>query len=71
MSMVKGTQLHGFSDASDVYAGVVYLRSVNHSNYIHVSLVTSQTKVSPIKRLTIPRLEFCGANLLANIIDHM
>ena len=72
MSKVIDTQLHGFSDASeDAYAGVVYLRSVDESNNVHISLVTSKTKVSPIKRLTIPRLELCGANLLANIMDHV
>jgi hypothetical protein len=30
----------------------------------------SKTKVAPIKRLTIPRLELCGANLLAQILHH-
>ena len=65
-------QLHGFSDASeDAYAGVVYLRSVDESNNVHVSFVTSKTKVSPIKCLTIPQLELCGANLLADILNHM
>ena len=71
-SKVTSVQLHGFSDASEnAYAGVVYLRSVDESNHIHVSLITSKTKVSPIKRLTIPRLELCGANFLADVLDHV
>lgn len=71
-SKIVDTQLHGFSDASeDAYAGVVYLRSVDESNHVHISLVTSKTKVSPIKRLSIPRLELCGANLLADILNHV
>ena len=71
-SKIVDTQLHGFSDASeDAYAGVVYPRSVDESNHVHISLVTSKTKVSPIKRLSIPRLELCGANLLADILNHV
>ena len=64
-------QLHGFSDASEsAYAGVVYLRMVDTEGRVHVSLVMSKTKVAPIKRLMIPRLELCGAHLLAQILHH-
>lgn len=63
---VISVQLHGFSDASEVaYGGVVYLRLQDSRGRVHVSLVTSKTKVAPIKRQTIPRLELCGALLLA------
>ena len=33
-------------------------------------MVISKTKVAPIKRLTIPRLELCGAKLLAQLLHH-
>ncbi len=57
-------QLHGFCDASELaYAGVVYLRVEDVSGSVHTSLVASKTKVAPIKRLTIPHLELCGAHL--------
>ena len=69
---VVSTQLHGFSDASkDAYAAVVYLRATDTMGGVHVSLVPSKTKVAPIKRLTIPRLELCGAYLLSKLIHHI
>ena len=64
-------QLHGFSDASEqAYAAVVYLRTVDSNGTVHASLVMAKTKVAPIKRLTVPRLELCGANLLASLLHH-
>ena len=69
---VASTQLHGFSDASEnAYAGVVYLCMINYDGNVHVSLVTSKIKVAPLKRLTIPRLELCGAQLLTKLLEHV
>lgn len=66
------TQLHGFSDASEeAFAAVVYLRVVDPNGTIHVSLVMSKTRVAPLKRMTIPRLELCGAHLLSQILSHV
>ncbi|XP_046976508.1 uncharacterized protein LOC124542625 [Vanessa cardui] len=65
----KEVELHGFSDASNyAYAAVVYVRILDKNNGVHVNLVTSKTKVSPIKQVSIPRLELCGAVLLAKLI---
>lgn len=62
-------ELHGFADASqDAYAAVVYARVVDKNGSVHVSLITAKTKVAPIKQVSIPRLELCGAVLLAKLI---
>ena len=69
---ITSIQLHGFSDASELaYAGVVYLRMMDSKGEVHTSLVISKTRVAPIKRLTIPRLELCGAHLLAKLLHHV
>ena len=68
---VVSTELHGFSDASeDAYAAAVYIRVQDKSGTVHTSLVIAKTKVAPIKRLTIPRLELCGAKLLSQLLRH-
>ena len=64
-------QIHGFSDASELaYAAVVYLRQVDSTGTVHIALVAAKTKVAPIKRQSIPRLELCGAGLLAQLLHH-
>ena len=69
---VTSLQLHGFSDASeDAYAGVVYFRMVDTTGAVHTSLVTAKSKVSPIKRISIPRLELCGALVLSRLLHHV
>ena len=69
---IVAVELHGFCDASErAYAGVVYIRMIDSTGGIHLSIVASKTKVAPIKRLTIPRLELCGAYLLAQLLHHV
>ncbi|XP_059045792.1 uncharacterized protein LOC131841489 [Achroia grisella] len=62
-------ELHGFSDASQIaYAAVVYARIIDSSGVVHVSLVSSRSRVAPINQISIPRLELCGAVLLAKLL---
>ena len=65
-------QLIGFSDASErAYSAMVYLRSVDTAGGVHISLVEAKTKVAPIKKVSLPRLELCGAHLLARLVKHL
>ena len=71
-AVIQDLQLHGFCDASEnAFASVVYLRMTDSKGKVHVSLVLAKTKVAPIKRLTIPCLELCGAHLLAKVFHHV
>ena len=69
---IVSIQMHGSSDASeDAYAGVVYLRFVDSLDKVHISLVLSKTKVAPIKRMSIPHVELCGAVILTQLLQHL
>ena len=68
VSEVISASLFGFCDASlKAQAAVIYLRFETESGFI-VRIVASKTKVSPIKQLTIPRLELLSTLLLARLL---
>ncbi|GBN08852.1 hypothetical protein AVEN_267228-1 [Araneus ventricosus] len=55
---IKLLELHSFSNSSnDAFGAVVYLRCVMISNHVKVSLLCSKFKVTPLKSVTILRLE--------------
>lgn len=64
-------ELHGFSDASmAAYAAAIYLRLVYASGQVVCNLIAAKTKVAPMNPIaTIPRLELCGALLLARLFE--
>lgn len=65
-------ELHGFSDASTVaYAAVVYSRVIHSSGEITTSLLMAKTRVAPIKKTTLPRLELSAALLLSKLLKHV
>lgn len=65
----RTVELHGFSDASrSAYAAVVYVRIVDSTNNVKTSLVAAKTRVAPVKQISIPRLELCGAVLLTRLL---
>ena len=64
------TQIHAFSDASNTaYAAVVYTRSSYENGNVQVRLVASKSKVAPIKKQSIPRLELLGAVILTRLVN--
>ena len=59
---VKSTELHHFSDASaSGYGQCSYIRLVNVHEEVHCELVMAKSRVSPLKTITIPRLELTAA----------
>ncbi|XP_044759024.1 uncharacterized protein LOC123316838 [Coccinella septempunctata] len=63
-------EVHGFGDSSEKgYAAVIYFRFLNVDGTINVSFICAKSKVSPIKRMTLPKLELCAALLLAKLLS--
>ncbi|KAJ0172877.1 hypothetical protein K1T71_011053 [Dendrolimus kikuchii] len=62
--------LHAFCDASEkVYACAIYVVTNNNKGECTSRLVTAKTKLAPVKtKLTLPRLELCGAVLLTRLL---
>lgn len=65
---IVSRQLHGFCDASiAAYAAVIYL-VVTTTTRRYTVFVTAKTRVAPIQKQTIPRLELLSAVILARLM---
>ncbi|XP_071477128.1 uncharacterized protein [Diadema antillarum] len=63
---IKQVELHHFSDASqDGYGQCSYLRLINQEDKAHCSFVIGKARVTPLRQVTIPRLELTAATLSA------
>ncbi|XP_046392228.1 uncharacterized protein LOC124160418 [Ischnura elegans] len=62
-------EIHGFCDASEsAYGACVYVRSIKSDGKFMMRLLCSKSRVAPLKKTTLPRLELCAAVLLAYLI---
>ncbi|XP_015119447.1 uncharacterized protein LOC107042777 [Diachasma alloeum] len=66
-------ELHGFCDASNLaYGACIYLRSISNSRDTQVSLLCAKSRVAPVTTKPFsPRLEICGALLLAKLMTNV
>ena len=61
-SPINKIEFHGFSDASEkAYSAALYARVTPIDGHISVTLLFAKTRVAPIKVISIPKLELCGA----------
>lgn len=64
------SQLHAFCDASErAYAATIYLRTETTDGRIITQLILAKTRVAPVKKISVAKLELCGALLGAQIIN--
>ena len=62
-------QIIGYCDASEkAYSAVTYLRVTYRNGQVSSQIITAKTRVSPVKVLTIPRLELMSSMLLARLV---
>ncbi|XP_015119806.1 uncharacterized protein LOC107043021 [Diachasma alloeum] len=62
-------QIHGFADASTVVmSAVVYIRTKTINDSTSTVLACAKTKVAPLKRITILRLELTATLLLTQLV---
>ncbi|XP_039280373.1 uncharacterized protein LOC120350555 isoform X2 [Nilaparvata lugens] len=62
-------ELHGFSDSSaTAYGACVYVRTIQN-NVVQTHLLCGKSRVAPLKPVSIPNLELCGALVLSRLIN--
>lgn len=61
-------ELQGFADASEcAYDACIYMRTkTSQGTYLSIALV-SKSRVEPLRKVNLPRLQLCGDQLLAEL----
>ncbi|XP_055589930.1 uncharacterized protein LOC129742106 [Uranotaenia lowii] len=68
ISKFTAVQIHCFADASELaYGACIYVRTIDAVGRVHVELLSAKSRVAPLKRLTLPRLELCAAKEAAEL----
>ena len=69
---VKGYSLHHFSLASDIgYGQASHLWMVNEDGKVHCCLLIGKSRVTPLKVVSVPRLELTAAVLSVKICQQL
>ncbi|GBN53317.1 hypothetical protein AVEN_72059-1 [Araneus ventricosus] len=62
--------LHTFVEASQIaYSACVFLRSETHNDKVNVQLLQVKSRITLLKKITIPRLELMAATIGARLFD--
>ena len=62
-------QMHAFSDASDEGYGIaIYTRLEGSSGRVFCNLLMGKSRVAPLKKVTIPRMELTAASLSVKFV---
>lgn len=68
----KFIDIHGFCDASEMaYGACIYATSFNKEGVRNTNLLCAKARVAPLKTISLPKLELCGATLLARLISEV
>jgi hypothetical protein len=63
-------ELHGFADASSkAYGAAVYAKATDVAGNSSVTLLCAKSRVAPIKKVTLPRLELNAAVVLCALMS--
>ena len=68
--LIISVQFHGFCDVSEIASGCcIYLRFSLKSYFVKVVLVSAKSRVGPLGKITMPRLELLLNLLLSRLIS--
>lgn len=63
-------EIHGVCDAlKKAYGACLYMRSINSTREVQSKIICAKSRVASLKRISLPRLELCGALLLAELMS--
>ncbi|GFT44554.1 integrase catalytic domain-containing protein [Nephila pilipes] len=69
---VEVIELHSFYDASEAaFGAVVNCKSQTPARDVAIKIVASKSRVAPLKKITVPRLELCAAVLFDNLMQRI
>ena len=71
-NQIKQCSIHHFSDASEEsYGQVTYLQTVDENNRIFCNIVMANLRVTPLKFVSVPRLELTVETIDVKVTTHL